>query len=105
MTEKGKTVKKKRRAGTASAPYCFRCEWDTPDAAALQALERGDASEEQQQRALKWIVNNAAGTYELAWEPDNERASSFESGRRYVGLEIVKLLKLNLAVFRSKQHE
>ena len=75
------------------APNHFRCEYELADITALQALERGEADEAQQQRALKWIVNNAAATYEVAWNPDNERASSFESGRRYVGLEIIKMLK------------
>ena len=84
-------------------PNCFRCEYELADITALQALERGEADAEQQQRALKWIVNNAAATYEVAWEQDNERASSFESGRRFVGIEIIKMLKLNIKALRRKQ--
>ena len=97
-----KTVTKKRPT-VESAPYCFKADWQLPDANALQALEKGEADEMQQKRALAWIINVAAGTYQVAWEPDNERASSFESGRRFVGLKIVELLKLNLANFRRKQ--
>jgi len=84
-------------------PSYFRCDYELADATALQALERGDATEVQQQRALAWIIHNAAATYEVAWEPENERASSFESGRRYVGIEIIKMLKLNTNALRRKQ--
>jgi hypothetical protein len=82
------------------APYYFRSEWELADATAIQALERGEADEDQQKRALKWIIENAAATYQLAWEPDNDRASSFEAGRRFVGLKIVELLKINTAKLR-----
>lgn len=82
------------------APYCFRCEWELADVTAIQALEKGEANEDQQKRALAWIINQAAATYQVAWEPENERASSFESGRRYVGLKLVEMLKLNPSAFR-----
>jgi hypothetical protein len=81
-------------------PVWFRCDYDVADAAAIQALQAGEATEQQQQRALAWIVNTAAATYEVAWDPDNERATSFEAGRRFVGLQIVKLLKINTAILR-----
>ena len=83
-------------------PNYFRCDYELADATALQALEAGTANEHQQQRALAWIINNAACTYEVAWEPENERASSFESGRRFVGLEIIKMLKLNTRVLTKE---
>lgn len=85
-------------------PLCFKADWDDADAAALQALERGEATDAQQKRALAWIIEQGAATYQVAWEPDSERASSFEAGRRFVGLEIVKLLKLNLQSIRSKRN-
>lgn len=66
------------------------------DAVALQALEQGDATPEQQQRALKWVVEQAAMTYEVDYR-ENDRNHAFVSGRRFVGLQIVKLLKLNTA--------
>ena len=84
-------------------PQCFRCDYDIADAAAIQALQAGTATEQQQQRALAWIVNTAAGTYEVAFDPENERTSAFELGRRYVGLQIVKLVKLNLSILRRTE--
>lgn len=69
---------------------------------ALQALQRGDATGDQMQRALKWIVG-CAGTYDLSFRPgqDGERESSFAEGKRFVGLQIVKLLKINLSQLRK----
>lgn len=75
--------------------------WEVADAAALQALIRGDASEHQQQRAVNWIIYNAAGTYDLEYRTE-PRDHAFASGRRFVGLQIVKMLKLNTAAFKEK---
>ena len=86
-------------------PGWFRCDYELADATALQALEAGTANDEQQKRALTWIIHNAAAAYEVAWEPDNERASSFEAGRRYVGIEIIKMLKINTNALRRKQND
>jgi hypothetical protein len=76
-------------------------KWEVPDAGAMQALARGDASPAQQQRALDWIVTAACGTYELSFNPDSDRATAFAEGRRMVGLQIVKLIKVNLARLRQ----
>ncbi|TXJ25387.1 MAG: hypothetical protein E6Q24_14745 [Chitinophagaceae bacterium] len=67
------------------------------DVAALKALEFGEASPEQQKRALAWIINNASATYEMSYRPTSDRDTSFAEGRRFVGLQIVKMLKLNLS--------
>lgn len=79
-------------------------KWDLADAGALQAMARGEADAAAQQRALRWIVEQACGTYDLSWRPEQfggDRSTSFAEGRRFVGLEIVKLTKLNLAEFRK----
>lgn len=101
MTKKKVT----KKAIVPSAPYCFKCDWELVDVTSLQALEKGEANEDQQKRALAWIINQASATYQVAWEPDNERASSFESGRRYVGLKIIEMLKLNASAFRRNNNE
>lgn len=74
--------------------------WDIADAAAIQALARGVATPEQQQRALNWVINNAAGTYDLEYRTDS-RDHAFASGRRFVGLQLVKMVKVNLGVLRQ----
>ena len=61
----------------------------------MQNLARGIASAEQQMHALKFIVERLAGTYEQAWFADNERESCHAAGRRFVGLELVKLCNMS----------
>lgn len=64
-----------------------------PDVYALQALAEGKATSDQQKRALQWIVD-CAGTYDLSYRPDSPDQTVFAEGKRFVGLQIVKLLKL-----------
>lgn len=75
--------------------------WEKPDAAAMQALAQGKATSEQQQRALNWIIYGAANTYDLDYRTD-PRDHAFVSGRRFVGLQIIKLIKINLMAISSK---
>lgn len=81
--------------------------WEIPDAAAIQALQRGDASADQQQRALKFIVNTLAGTYDGSFRAgaDGDRVSAFAEGKRHVGLQIVKLANISLAAFKKQPGE
>jgi hypothetical protein len=81
--------------------------WEKPDAAALQALARGDADSGQQLRALKFIVETIAGTYDDSFRPgvDGARLSDYAMGKRYVGLQIVKLIKTNLGAFSDAPTE
>lgn len=84
-------------------PVCYLPpDWDPTDAGAIQALARGDATKEQQQRALNWIIYGAANTYDLEYRTD-PRAHAFVSGRRFVGLQIVKLIKLKLGALGVNQ--
>ena len=79
-------------------------DWELADASAIQALEKGEATKEQQQRALKWIIEIASSTYDLSYRPESERDTAFAEGRRFVGLNIVKLLKLQLSLLRRKEN-
>lgn len=78
------------------APY------DTADAAALQALEKGIASETQQRRALTYIVTILGMAYEHTHYPD-ERNTCFANGRRWVALQIVKLLRSDLKEIQQRK--
>lgn len=81
--------------------------WELPDAAAIQALARGTASADQQQRALKFITEVLAGIYDDSFRPgtDGARLTDYALGKRHVGLQIVKLTQLNLAAFKDKPSE
>lgn len=84
----------------ASAPW-KPTEWEPADVAAIQALVRGDATADQQRRAVDYIINDIAGTYDMSYRPDSERDSVFAEGKRFVGLQIVTKLKINLAAIRQ----
>ena len=67
------------------------------DVEAIQALKRGDATPSQQSRALDWIINSAAGAYELSYRTDEDggdRETAFAEGRRFGGRSVVKMLSL-----------
>lgn len=91
-------MKKKRVEGLSAA---MPAEWDTADASALQALERGEATAEQQIRAIKWWVNKCALTYDMSYRPGDPHDTSFAEGRRFCGLQAVKLLKVNIAALKN----
>lgn len=67
---------------------------------AVKALAAGNANEGQQQRALDWIVRTLCGTYDLTYRPDSERDSVFAEGKRFVGLQLVKQMKLTTTAKR-----
>jgi len=78
------------------------CKWEPADYVALQALERGEANEDQQKRALKWLIEVACMTYQPTHYPD-QRDTDFANGRRYVGLKIVEALHINVGeILRRK---
>lgn len=82
------------------APY------EAADCAAFIALAQGSATPEQQKRALDWIIRGAAGTYDLSYRPDSERATAFAEGKRFVGLQVVKLTQTStLAAVEKKAKE
>ncbi len=76
--------------------------YDVADVSAIQALSRGTANEDQQRRALKWIIERAAGTYDFSFYP-GERETSFALGRVFVGQQVVKLTKLDLSILMQQQ--
>lgn len=73
--------------------------YEEADVVAIQALARGTANLEQQRRALTWIIERAAGTYEMSYRPggeDGARDTVFAEGRRFVGNQVVKMTKLKV---------
>lgn len=70
---------------------------------------RGVASEEQQRRAMRFLVERICGAYDLEYRPaeldPDGRASAFAGGKRFVGLQLIKFANLNIAQVRGKQTE
>ena len=81
-------------------------DYEVADAAAIQELVRGDATKEQQQRAIRWIVD-CSGYYDLSYRPgeDGARDTVFAEGKRSVGAQIVKLSKIALSRIRGEPTE
>ena len=77
--------------------------YEAADASAVQALHRGEASADQQQRVLRWIIERAAGTYEFNFYP-TDRETAFALGREFVGQQLVKLLKINVSDLRRSEN-
>lgn len=78
-------------------PAWLPVAYEPPDIEALKALSRGQASAEMQARVLKWIIDTACGTYEPSFRSDadgGDRETAFAEGRRFVGLQLVKLINL-----------
>lgn len=71
------------------------------DATAFQALQAGTATDEQQKRVLVWLVEKACETYEPSYRPNSERDTSFAEGKRWVGLQIVKLCNVSTAQLKK----
>lgn len=67
---------------------------------AAKHVAMGSANENQQRLFMDWLIKEAAHTYDLSYRPNDIGATSFAEGRRFVGLQIVKLLNMEL-----KQHD
>lgn len=86
----------------------YPTEYSTEHVAALQALERGEADARQQKLAIAWIINDACGTYDNSYRnggEDGRRDTDFALGKRFVGLELVKMIKLNLLLMKDKAND
>lgn len=75
-----------------TAPVHFRCDYDIKHVQAIKALQRGDATAHQQKLALDWIVLAASRAHDVTFLAESSTASAFLEGRRFVGLQILKLL-------------
>jgi hypothetical protein len=84
MTQKASVI---RRAPTLSLPV-----HELADIMALKALNNGEATPEQQIRALLWITKSVCMIGGLSYDPDNSTATYFNEGRRYVGVVLTNFI-------------
>ena len=84
---------------TPWAPY-LPPVYTRADVLAVQALAAGTATPEQQQRALRYVVEDVSRYYEISYcsGPDGARDSAMAEGRRFVGGWLVLLTKMNVSV-------
>ena len=99
MTRAAPTPKPPTRALGPHIP----APYELAEATAFQALQRGDATPDQERRAIDWLIKAAAGTYEFQYYP-SDRDTAFALGRAFVGQQVVKLLTLNLMSLRRERN-
>lgn len=78
------------------------------DVYAMQALQAGTATAEQQTRALNWIIRHAANVYDVSYRPggqEGDRDTAFAEGRRFTGLEIISLINIDPTKLRKQENE
>lgn len=94
--------KTRKESVEAHAPY-LPAKYTPGHVLAIQRLAEGKATEDEQIMAFRWIVEQAAGTYDMSYRPDSERDSVFAEGRRFAGLQIVKLLHINSLAMKENK--
>jgi hypothetical protein len=60
---------------------------------AIRACIAGTANDGQQKLAMDWIIRKASNAYDVSYRPGDGLATAFAEGRRFVGLQIIKLLQ------------
>lgn len=86
--------------------------WDTvlfevADAWALQQLGRGEATDEQQKRALKFIIDTLCRAGRTPYYEDPRGGSDGTNvliGRLFVGNQILRLVNTNIEVLKQEVH-
>lgn len=78
-------------------------DYEPADVRAFQMLAEGQADARQQKRVLQWLIN-ACGTYDEPFRPggpEGDRDTAYACGKRSIGLQVVKLLKLNITALEK----
>ena len=65
-----------------------------PSIVAIKAVERGEATPQQQQAAIACIVKQISDRDSMSFKtgPDGDRETAFAEGKRYVGNKIVDIV-------------
>jgi len=79
-------------------------DYGVPEVAAWQAIAQGNATKDQQILALKWLLEGPCAINDLQYRPgeDGRRDTDFALGKRYVGQQVVKLIKIDIAALRKR---
>lgn len=69
---------------------------------AIKALNAGNASPQQQQTALRWILHAACALQGEPYFPASERDTAYMLGRQYVGRQILGLIQADTSTSNRK---
>jgi hypothetical protein len=83
-----------------SAPW-MPTNYDIADTAALQAMKRGEATPDQQVRAMEFILAAVCDRHGMSYRPDNQFDTAFAEGKRWVANQIVKICSMPLSQLRK----
>ena len=75
------------------------------DALAIKMVAQGEATPEQQKRALEAIVGRIACADEQSWRADDHggtRETDFSEGKRFVGLQVRKIVSVPLEILTGE---
>jgi hypothetical protein len=64
------------------------------DVQALRAVNEGRATSDQQRRAMRFLINEICGNYDMPYRPDSSRDTDFALGKMWVGQTVVYFLKI-----------
>ena len=87
-------------------PSWMPTQWTEPaDKSAVYAIQQvalGNADEEQQIAAMRFIIDKICGTYEVSYDAESQRNTDHAEGKRWVGLQLVGFIKLNHGAFKNE---
>jgi hypothetical protein len=69
-----------------------RPDYVEADLYALRAVSRGDATPDQQRRAMDFLIKAVCGTYDMPYRPGDPHDTAFACGKQWVGQAIVWFL-------------
>lgn len=81
-------------------PAHMPSSWEPADVSALQAINDGTATADQQRRGLMFIITKLSMAYDFPFRPgglDAQRETDIALGRAFVGQQIIGLIKVNLS--------
>jgi hypothetical protein len=76
------------------------------DVIAIKAVAAGEATPDQQQRAMRAVVLQVACADEISFCPDHkggDRETAFAEGKRFVGFQLRKLIQTPLHVLTGEK--
>ena len=74
------------------------------EAEALQRVYAGEATPAQQKAALDFILFGICRMRDLSYRPDSDRNTAFAEGKRFVGLEIARVLNMAIGDFDKEDN-
>ncbi len=80
----------------------YKWENDVNGVRAIQALAVGNATEGQQRQALETIFQ-ICGLDDLSFDPESTHDTAFAEGKRFVGLQVLKLSKLSSTLLQEAE--